>query len=71
MVEKEGTSGEKDALKAYKAARDGHEHITELDEGDDVSSALIEKVRPIFLVLKYHWDQLSIFALINVQMPSG
>lgn len=48
MVEKEGISAGKDALKAYKAAREKHEHTTELDEGDEVSSALIEKVRPIY-----------------------
>ncbi|KAE9602906.1 putative EF-hand domain pair, letm1 ribosome-binding domain-containing protein [Lupinus albus] len=44
MVEKEGTDGEKDAFKAYKAAREEHDHDTESDEGHEVSSALIERV---------------------------
>ncbi|CAL0306511.1 unnamed protein product [Lupinus luteus] len=44
MVEKEGTDGEKDAFKAYKAAREEHDHATESDEGHEVSSALIERV---------------------------
>ncbi|XP_027346144.1 mitochondrial proton/calcium exchanger protein-like [Abrus precatorius] len=44
LVEKEGSNGEKDAFKAYKAAREEHEHATESGEGDKVSSALIERV---------------------------
>ncbi|KAK7247284.1 hypothetical protein RIF29_42165 [Crotalaria pallida] len=44
MVQKEGTNGEKDAFKAYKAAREEHDHATESGEGDEVSSALIERV---------------------------
>lgn len=44
MVEKEGSNGEKDAFKAYKAAREEHEHATESGDGDKVSSALIERV---------------------------
>lgn len=45
MVEKEGTDGEKDALKAYKAARDESDSTSVEAEGDEVSSALIDKVR--------------------------
>lgn len=44
MVEKEGSNGEKDAFKAYKAAREEHEYATESGDGDKVSSALIERV---------------------------
>lgn len=47
MVEEEGSNGKKDAFKAYKAAREEHEHATESGEGDKVSSALIGRVRPI------------------------
>lgn len=50
MVEKEGSSGEKDAFKAYKAAREEHEHATESDDGDKVSSALIGRVRTISFI---------------------
>jgi len=45
MVKKEGSDG-KDAFKAYKAAREEHDHAAESGEGDKVSSALIERVRP-------------------------
>ncbi|KAL5783935.1 hypothetical protein ACOSQ2_006327 [Xanthoceras sorbifolium] len=43
MVEKEGTDGEKDAMKAYRAARDESDHDAEVAEGQ-VSSALVDKV---------------------------
>lgn len=44
MVGKDGTTNGRDAVKAYKAAREDNEHSTELDEREEVSSALIEKV---------------------------
>ncbi|KAI9196421.1 hypothetical protein LWI28_023789 [Acer negundo] len=44
MVEKEGTDDEKDAMKAYRAARDESDHYAEVAEGDEVSSALVDKV---------------------------
>lgn len=44
MVGKDGATDGSDALKAYKAAREEHEHAAELDEQDEVSSALVEKV---------------------------
>lgn len=48
MVEKEGSNGEKDAFKAYKAA---HEHADESDDdGDKVSSSLIERVRTMLFI---------------------
>ena len=49
MVEEEGSNGKKDAFKAYKAAREEHEHATESGEGDKVSSALIGRVRFHFI----------------------
>lgn len=42
MVDEDGTVGEVDAIKAYRAAHDENDHATEHDE---VSSALIDKVR--------------------------
>lgn len=43
MVEKEGLDGEKEAMKAYRAAREESENATDVAEGDEVSSALIER----------------------------
>lgn len=51
MVEKEGMDGEQDAIKAYRAAREESDHDTEEAEGDKVSSALIERVKLIQLLL--------------------
>lgn len=66
MVEKEGTDGEKDAIKAYIAAREESDHATEVAEGDDVSSALVEKVSssdaPLFLLRQLQ----MLVALLNV-----
>lgn len=66
MVEKEGTDGEKDAIKAYIAAREESDHATEVAEGDDVSSALVEKVSssdaPLFLLRELQ----MLVALLNV-----
>lgn len=48
MVEKEGTDGEKDVMKAYRAAaaaREEGDNADEVAEGEEVSSALIERVR--------------------------
>lgn len=44
MVEKEGTDGEEEAIKAYRAFRDESGHAAELAVGDKVSSALIDRV---------------------------
>ncbi|XVF30221.1 hypothetical protein REPUB_Repub16aG0039000 [Reevesia pubescens] len=44
MVEKEGTEGEEEAKKAYKAARESSDHTAEKEIGDKVSSALIDRV---------------------------
>lgn len=45
MLEKEGTEGEEEAKKAYKAARERSDHAAELAAGDKISSALIDRVR--------------------------
>ena len=44
MVEKEGTDGEAEALKAYKAAREESDNAAEVAIADKVSSALINRV---------------------------
>lgn len=44
MVEKEGTDGEEEAKKAYKAAREESDHAVETAIGHKVSSALINRV---------------------------
>lgn len=44
MVEKEGTDGEADALKAYKAAREESDHAAEVAIEDKASPALIARV---------------------------
>jgi len=45
MVEREDVDGEKAAMKAYKAARVDIDQADEVAEADEVSSALMEKVR--------------------------
>lgn len=44
MVEKEGTEGEQEAKKAYKAAREDSDCHIEEAVSDKVSSALIDRV---------------------------
>ncbi|CAK8578671.1 unnamed protein product [Lathyrus sativus] len=57
MVEKEGSNGEKDAFKAYKAA---HEHSAESDDdGDKVSSSLIERVDAMLQNLEKEIDDVD------------
>ncbi|XP_058731598.1 uncharacterized protein LOC131603317 [Vicia villosa] len=57
IVEKEGSNGEKDAFKAYKAA---HEHADESDdEGDKVSSSLIERVDAMLQNLEKEIDDVD------------
>ncbi|KAH9782694.1 Leucine zipper-EF-hand-containing transmembrane protein 1 [Citrus sinensis] len=58
-VEKEGTDGEKDAIKAYIAAREESDHATEVAEGDDVSSALVEKVDAMLQNLEKEIDDVD------------
>ncbi|CAL2275559.1 unnamed protein product [Prunus armeniaca] len=59
MVEKEGTDGEKDALKAYKAARDESDSTSVEAEGDEVSSALINKVDAMLQNLEKEIDDVD------------
>jgi LETM1 and EF-hand domain-containing protein 1 len=44
MLEKEGTEGEEEAKKAYKAAREESDDAAEVAAEEKVSSALIDKV---------------------------
>ncbi|KAJ7947432.1 LETM1 and EF-hand domain-containing protein 1, mitochondrial-like [Quillaja saponaria] len=59
IVGKEGMHGEKDALKAYKAAREEPEHAAEVAEGDEVSSALIDKVDAMLQNLEREIDDVD------------
>ncbi|KAK2995879.1 hypothetical protein RJ640_029604 [Escallonia rubra] len=44
IVGKEGPDGEEEALKAYKAAREESDLAADEAEGDEVSSALVDRV---------------------------
>ncbi|CAJ2677234.1 mitochondrial proton/calcium exchanger protein-like [Trifolium pratense] len=60
MVEKEGSNGEKDPIETYKAAREKHEHAAESDDdGDKVSSALIERVDAMLQNLEKEIDDVD------------
>ena len=52
MLEKEGTEGEEEARRAYRAAREKSNHAAEAAAGEKVSSTLIDRVRSSFLHLK-------------------
>ena len=54
MLAKEGTDGEEEARRAYKAAREESDHAAEAAVGVKVSSALIDRVRNCFLHLKLY-----------------
>ncbi|XP_075096946.1 uncharacterized protein LOC107791289 [Nicotiana tabacum] len=56
MVDKEGTGGELDAIKAYRAAHDENDHAAEHDE---VSSALIDKVDSMLQNLEKEIDDVD------------
>ncbi|KAF2298325.1 hypothetical protein GH714_022270 [Hevea brasiliensis] len=58
-VEKEGTDGEKEAIRAYKAARDESDHASEVDERDNISSALIDKVDAMLQKLEKEIDDVD------------
>lgn len=51
MVEIEGTEGEEEARKAYRAAREESDHAAESSVGDKVSTALINRVRMTSVIL--------------------
>lgn len=59
MVEKEGTDGEKDAIKAYRAAREEIDNADEVAEGDEVSSSLIERVDAMLQNLEKEIDDVD------------
>ncbi|XVE80831.1 hypothetical protein DITRI_Ditri15bG0011900 [Diplodiscus trichospermus] len=59
MVEKEGTDGEKDVIKAYRAAREDGDHSREVSESDEVSSVLIEKVDAMLQNLEKEIDDVD------------
>ncbi|CAL8169142.1 unnamed protein product [Prunus armeniaca] len=65
MVEKEGTDGAKDALKAYKVAHDESDSTSVEAEGDEVSSALIDKVAVAPNYLNYTLGKEGIQELIG------
>lgn len=53
MLEKEGTDGEEEAKKAYRAAREESDHAAEVAAGDKVSSALVDRVRTIIFFVQF------------------
>ncbi|TYG99197.1 hypothetical protein ES288_A10G176800v1 [Gossypium darwinii] len=59
MVDKEGTDGEKDAIKAYRAAREETDHSGEVSDSDEVSSVLIEKVDAMLQNLEKEIDDVD------------
>ncbi|KAJ4823666.1 hypothetical protein Tsubulata_019763 [Turnera subulata] len=59
MVDKEGMDGQKEAMKAYRAARDESDRSSEVDEGDEVSSALIDKVDAMLQNLEKEIDDVD------------
>lgn len=62
MVEKEGTDGEKDVMKAYRAAaaaREESDNADEVAEGEEVSSALIERVDAMLQNLEQEIDDVD------------
>ncbi|KAI0508167.1 hypothetical protein KFK09_014301 [Dendrobium nobile] len=59
MLEKEGTEGEEEAKKAYKAAREMSDHAAEIAAGDKVSSALIDRVDAMLQKLEMEIDDVD------------
>ncbi|XP_057527863.1 uncharacterized protein LOC130806699 isoform X1 [Amaranthus tricolor] len=59
MVEKEGTDGEAEALKAYKAAREESDNAAEVAIADKVSSALINRVDAMLQKLEKEIDDVD------------
>ncbi|XP_034685889.1 mitochondrial proton/calcium exchanger protein-like [Vitis riparia] len=59
MVEKEGTDGEKEAMEAYRAARDESDHAAKVEVGDEVSSALIDRVDAMLQNLEKEIDDVD------------
>uniref|UniRef100_A0A0E0DFQ0 Mitochondrial proton/calcium exchanger protein n=1 Tax=Oryza meridionalis TaxID=40149 RepID=A0A0E0DFQ0_9ORYZ len=59
MLEKEGTEGEEEARRAYKAAREESDHAAEIAAGEKVSSALIERVDAMLQKLEKEIDDVD------------
>ncbi|XP_007028117.2 PREDICTED: LETM1 and EF-hand domain-containing protein 1, mitochondrial [Theobroma cacao] len=59
MVEKEGTKGEEEAKKAYKAAREDSDRTAGKAIGDKVSSALIDRVDAMLQKLEKEIDDVD------------
>ncbi|KAG8375866.1 hypothetical protein BUALT_Bualt09G0003600 [Buddleja alternifolia] len=59
MVDKDGTHGEAEAMKAYKAVRDESEDGAEVPEHDKVSSALIDQVDAMLQNLEKEIDDVD------------
>ncbi|KAL2539732.1 LETM1-like protein [Abeliophyllum distichum] len=59
MVEKEGTEGEEEVKKAYKAAREDSDLDAEQDAGVKVSSALIDRVDAMLQKLEQEIDDVD------------
>uniref|UniRef100_A0A0D9W6Q1 Mitochondrial proton/calcium exchanger protein n=1 Tax=Leersia perrieri TaxID=77586 RepID=A0A0D9W6Q1_9ORYZ len=59
MLEKEGTEGEEEARRAYRAAREESDHAAEVAAGEKVSSALIERVDAMLQKLEKEIDNVD------------
>ncbi|KAM7278802.1 hypothetical protein ACFE04_005936 [Oxalis oulophora] len=59
IVDKEGIDGEKDALKAYKAALTENDQTAEETESNEVSSALVERVDAMLQNLEKEIDDVD------------
>ncbi|OVA11045.1 EF-hand domain [Macleaya cordata] len=59
VVEKEGTEGEEEAKKAYRAAREESDQAAEMAVGDKVSSALIDRVDAMLQKLEKEIDDVD------------
>ncbi|KAF8704251.1 hypothetical protein HU200_031749 [Digitaria exilis] len=59
MVSKEGTDGEEEAKRAYRAAREESDHAAEAAVGGKVSSALIDRVDVILQKLEKEIDDVD------------
>lgn len=65
MVDKEGTEGEEEAKKAYRAAREESDEGAETAVGNKVSSALINRVRKLLESFKMQLLLFFIFFIFN------
>ncbi|XP_020584619.1 LETM1 and EF-hand domain-containing protein 1, mitochondrial-like [Phalaenopsis equestris] len=59
LLDKEGTEGEEEAKKAYKAAREKSDQAAEIAAGDKISSALINRVDAMLQKLEMEIDDVD------------